>query len=222
VVQVWCCTGTGEGPAGKARRPRIPAVFEGGATQPAGMHRPSNAARLAPRAARITPDDRLRPPDAVPALRDADGHAGSRARRAVETRPVLGLPAVRAALLDHAPGAAAASRRVGRVRINRGRREDEAGKGGFRGAALKRVKCLTSHKEVPTLTPFSSSACDWPRHVNRRGLTGRSSAPPSNYRGPPPPALNPTRSLTEALGMISQGAVHRRTRVCRPGPSLAF
>src|SRR5947207_6308780 len=39
-------------PAGKARRPRIPGVFERGATQPAGMHRPSNAARLSPRAAK--------------------------------------------------------------------------------------------------------------------------------------------------------------------------
>src|SRR5712691_991415 len=39
-------------PSSKPRRPRIPGVFEGGATQPAGMHRPSNAARLSPRAAR--------------------------------------------------------------------------------------------------------------------------------------------------------------------------
>src|SRR2546422_8591691 len=30
---------------------RSPGVFERGATQPAGMHRPSNAARLSPRAA---------------------------------------------------------------------------------------------------------------------------------------------------------------------------
>jgi hypothetical protein len=37
-------------PAGKARRPRIPGVFERGATQPPGMHRPSNAVRLSPRA----------------------------------------------------------------------------------------------------------------------------------------------------------------------------
>src|SRR5204863_5770233 len=41
-------------PAGKARRLRIPGVFEGGATQPPGMHRPSNAARLSPRAVRWT------------------------------------------------------------------------------------------------------------------------------------------------------------------------
>src|SRR5437899_9706191 len=40
-------------PAGKARRPRIPGVFERGATQPAGMHRPSNAARLSPRAVNV-------------------------------------------------------------------------------------------------------------------------------------------------------------------------
>jgi hypothetical protein len=46
-------------PAGKARRLRIPAVFEGGATQPPGMHRPSNAARLLPRAASTTLSDRL-------------------------------------------------------------------------------------------------------------------------------------------------------------------
>ncbi len=39
-------------PAGQARRPRIRPVFEGGATPPAGMPRPSNAAPLSPRAAR--------------------------------------------------------------------------------------------------------------------------------------------------------------------------
>ena len=39
-------------PAGKARRLRIWPIFDGGATQPAGMHRPSNAVRLPPRAAR--------------------------------------------------------------------------------------------------------------------------------------------------------------------------
>src|SRR4249920_699130 len=38
---------------GKARQPRIPNVFEGGATPPARMHRPANAAPLAPRAARL-------------------------------------------------------------------------------------------------------------------------------------------------------------------------
>ena len=37
--------------AGKARRPRIPPVFDGGATPPPRMHRPSNAARLPPQAA---------------------------------------------------------------------------------------------------------------------------------------------------------------------------
>src|SRR2546427_10686852 len=42
-------------PAGKARRPRIPGVFERGATQPPGMHRPSNAARLSPRAVKVIP-----------------------------------------------------------------------------------------------------------------------------------------------------------------------
>src|SRR5688500_1213630 len=31
------------GPAGKARRPRIPGVFDGGATPPDGMHRRPNA-----------------------------------------------------------------------------------------------------------------------------------------------------------------------------------
>src|SRR5713226_2547078 len=38
-------------PAGKARRPRISGIFEGGATQPDGMQRRPNAAGLAPRAA---------------------------------------------------------------------------------------------------------------------------------------------------------------------------
>src|SRR6185503_2384404 len=44
---------TARRPAGTARRPRISGIFEGGATQPAGMHRRSNAAGLAPRAARL-------------------------------------------------------------------------------------------------------------------------------------------------------------------------
>ena len=39
-------------PDGKARRLRISGIFEGGATQPAGMHRRSNADGVAPRAAR--------------------------------------------------------------------------------------------------------------------------------------------------------------------------
>src|SRR5262245_23484827 len=38
-------------PDRKARRLRIPAAFDGGATQRGGMHRPSNAAGLSPRAA---------------------------------------------------------------------------------------------------------------------------------------------------------------------------
>src|SRR5271169_1888899 len=38
-------------PAGKARRVRIPGVFERGATQPDGMQRRPNAAGLSPRAA---------------------------------------------------------------------------------------------------------------------------------------------------------------------------
>src|SRR5204862_5313557 len=48
-------------PDGKARRPRISGIFEGGATQPAGMHRrpngvPSAAAALgAPNAAGLSP-----------------------------------------------------------------------------------------------------------------------------------------------------------------------
>src|SRR5881409_3754237 len=39
-------------PAGKARRARIPGVFERGATQPAGMQRRPNAAGVSPRAAK--------------------------------------------------------------------------------------------------------------------------------------------------------------------------
>ena len=42
----------GDRPAAKARRARIPPVFERGATQAPGMQRASNAARLAPRVAR--------------------------------------------------------------------------------------------------------------------------------------------------------------------------
>src|ERR1700687_5320050 len=40
-------------PDGKARRVRIPGVFERGATQPDGMQRPPNAAGLSPRAAKV-------------------------------------------------------------------------------------------------------------------------------------------------------------------------
>src|SRR5436190_19437598 len=40
-------------PAGKARRARIPGVFERGATQPDGMQRRPNAAGLSPRAAGV-------------------------------------------------------------------------------------------------------------------------------------------------------------------------
>ena len=50
----WCnsivAPRTARRPAGKARRPRISGIFEGGATQPAGMHRRSNADGVAPRA----------------------------------------------------------------------------------------------------------------------------------------------------------------------------
>lgn len=38
-------------PVGKARRSRLPGVFDGGATPPGGMQRPANAGRPAPRAA---------------------------------------------------------------------------------------------------------------------------------------------------------------------------
>src|SRR5712692_1518457 len=46
-------------PAGKARRPRIPGVFEGGATPPGGMQRRSNADGVA---ARLVTKLRLKPP----------------------------------------------------------------------------------------------------------------------------------------------------------------
>jgi len=46
-------TEAGEAPRGQGRRPRIPGVFEGGATQPAGMHRRPTAAGVSPRAARL-------------------------------------------------------------------------------------------------------------------------------------------------------------------------
>jgi hypothetical protein len=51
----WCksivAPRTAMRPAGKARRPRIPGVFEGEATPPGGMQRRSNADGVAPRAA---------------------------------------------------------------------------------------------------------------------------------------------------------------------------
>src|ERR1700674_462772 len=43
-------------PAGKARRPRISGIFEGGATQPGGMQRRPNAGGLPSRAAKRTLD----------------------------------------------------------------------------------------------------------------------------------------------------------------------
>src|SRR5450759_2790716 len=50
--------------AGKARRPRIPGVFKGGATQPAGMQRQSNAAGVSPRAAMVRVTSLIeKPPD---------------------------------------------------------------------------------------------------------------------------------------------------------------
>jgi hypothetical protein len=53
----WCKSGVAprrvRRPAGQARRPRISGIFEGGATQPGGRHRPPNAAGLSPRAARV-------------------------------------------------------------------------------------------------------------------------------------------------------------------------
>ena len=53
----WCnsivAPRTARRPAGKARRPRISGIFEGGATQPVGMHRRSNADGVAPRAVNL-------------------------------------------------------------------------------------------------------------------------------------------------------------------------
>src|SRR2546423_14887798 len=53
----WCnsivAPRTARRPAGKARRPRISGIFDGGATQPDGMHRRSNADGVAPRAANL-------------------------------------------------------------------------------------------------------------------------------------------------------------------------
>src|SRR5262245_4850429 len=52
----WCksivAPRTARRPDGKARRLRISGIFERGATQPAGMHRRSNADGVAPRAAK--------------------------------------------------------------------------------------------------------------------------------------------------------------------------
>src|SRR6267142_354118 len=52
-------TEKGEAPRQEAATTENTGVFERGATQPAGMHRPSNAARLSPRAA-ITVIARMR------------------------------------------------------------------------------------------------------------------------------------------------------------------
>src|SRR5262249_54117073 len=53
-VQLRRAPRTARRPHGKARRPRISGIFEGGATPPPGMHRRSNADGVAPRAALTT------------------------------------------------------------------------------------------------------------------------------------------------------------------------
>ena len=78
----WCnsivAPRTARRPAGKARRPRISGIFEGGATQPAGDHHRSNADGVAPRTA--SPLDGL----ARSCIR---GVRGTRSVRASECRP---------------------------------------------------------------------------------------------------------------------------------------
>jgi hypothetical protein len=66
-------------PGGKARRPRIPAVFERGATPPPGMHRRPNAAGLSPRAAGASLTARMR---SASAFRRSDAQRGPRGRLA--------------------------------------------------------------------------------------------------------------------------------------------
>src|SRR5439155_15346242 len=63
-------------PDGKARRARIPGVFERGATQPAGMQRRPNAAGVSPRAAKQRLD-RARPDRAIVNLIDLEEYHAS-------------------------------------------------------------------------------------------------------------------------------------------------
>ena len=59
---------------------------------------------------------------------------------------------------------------------------------------------LTSRNEVPTLTPFSSSACGRPLAAPREGRADRTVVGAPGMCGPRPPGPSPTARLVEPLG----------------------
>ena len=85
VVKPGRRTETGEAPGRPGRRPRIPGVFEGGATPPARTHRPPNVARVAAVTA-----DLATTPCLAPAVREPPMMLGY----SKETSKVDRLPAV--------------------------------------------------------------------------------------------------------------------------------
>ena len=78
---------------------------------------------------------------------------------------------------------------------------------------------LTSPNEVPTLTPFSSSACGRPRAAPREGRADRTVGAPGMCGSSSRPFTH--RSACRAPGMI-RGSAHRRTRVCQRERSRDF
>ena len=72
---------------------------------------------------------------------------------------------------------------------------------------------LTSPSEVPTLTPFSSSACGRPPAAPREGRADRTVVGAPRMCGSSSRPFT-HRSACRAPGMI-RGSAHRRTRVCQ-------
>src|SRR5271169_729180 len=76
-------------PDGKARRVRIPGVFERGATQPGGMQRRPNAAGLSPRAAGMRERSPMGLAMAIGVLVFASDFLYSEAGRALQNGPAV-------------------------------------------------------------------------------------------------------------------------------------
>ena len=79
---------------------------------------------------------------------------------------------------------------------------------------------LTSPNEVPTLSPFSSSACGRPSAAPREGRADRTVVGAPRMCGSSSRPFT-HRSACRAPGMI-RGSAHRRTRVCQRERSRDF
>jgi hypothetical protein len=173
-----------------------------------------------PRSRKIPSDDCDRAADAVSALRDRDGDARSSAWRTMESRPVLGVPPLRTALLDHPSRAATGQERSGfglKERFPPARAA--SGWPGSRGG-LSPAQLLDFPLGSPYTDPVFKLSVRLAETGQSAGFEGRSSAPPKfpgRLRRPSTP-----RSVCRGPRDYLAGAVHRRTRVCRPGLSLAF